>query len=83
MSTFTPTTTTTTHLNAALGVLLRTEEERAVDQRIAIKHQHRLLAQDASDAALLVLRQRRQDEQARLVVAVVALVLHLNNKLPN
>lgn len=67
-----------THLNAALGVLLRTEEEGAVDQRIAIEHQHRFLAQDAGDATLLVLGERRQDEQTRLVVAMVALVLHLS-----
>lgn len=69
-----------THLNATLGMLLWTQEERAVHERIAIEHQHRFLAQNAGDAALLVLRQRGQYEQARLVVAVISFVFHLVRK---
>lgn len=55
----------------------RTQEERAIDQWVSIEDEHRLLAQHARDATLLLRRQRGQDEQARLVVAVIAFVLDL------
>lgn len=54
------------------------EEEGAVHERVAVEHGHGAAAQQAGGAVQLVGGQRRQDEAARLVVAVVALVLHLD-----
>lgn len=69
-----------THLDAPVGMFLGAQEERAIDQRVTIKDQHRLLAQDTGHAALLVRCQRGQDEQAGLIVAMIALVLNLQWK---
>lgn len=59
-------------------MLLGREEEGAVHQRVAVEHGHEAAAEQAGGAVQLVRGQRRQDEAARLVVAVVALVLHLD-----
>lgn len=62
-------------------MFLWAQEERPVDQRIPIEDQHRLLAQHASHATLLLRRQRRQDKQPRLIVAMIALVLNLQGEI--
>jgi len=61
-------------------MLLGTQEEGAIDQGIAIENEQRLLAQNAGHPAHLGLGQRGEDEEARLIVAMVALVLDLENK---
>lgn len=58
-------------------MLLGTEKERSVNQRIAIEDQQLLLAQNASDATHLRLGQRGEYEEACLIVAMIALVLNL------
>jgi len=68
-----------THLDAAAGMLLGTQKEGAIDQWIAIEYEQRLLAQNAGHPAHLGLGQRGEDEEARLIVAVVALVLNLKD----
>lgn len=69
-----------TYLDASVGMFLGAQEERAIDQGVSIEDQHRLLAQDARHATLLLRRQRGQDEEARLVVAMIALVLNLQGR---
>lgn len=69
-----------TYLDASVGMFLGAQEERAIDQGVSIEDQHRLLAQDARHATLLLRRQRGQDEEARLVVAMIALVLNLQRR---
>lgn len=61
-------------------MFLGAQEECSIDQRVTIKDQHRLLAQDTSHATLLVRCQRGQDEQTGLIVAMIALVLNLQRK---
>lgn len=68
------------YLNAVLRMLFGAQEERSIDQRITVEHEHRLEAKHASDSAFLVLRQRRQNEQPRFVVPIVSIVLHLQRK---
>lgn len=46
------------YLDAAGRVLFRAEEEGAIDERIAVEDKHRVLAENARDAALLVLGER-------------------------
>lgn len=69
-----------TYLDAAGRVLLRAEEEGAVDERVPVEDEHRVLAEDARDAALLVLGERRQYEQSGLVVAMIPFVFNLPPK---
>lgn len=66
-----------THLDATVGMSFRTEEESSVDQRVSVEHEHWLLAQDTRDPALLLGSQRGKNEQASLVVSVVAFVFDL------
>lgn len=65
------------HLGASVRVLTRRQEERAVNQRVLVEHQHRRATKHAGDSRPLQGREGRQDEAAGVVVAVVALVLHL------
>lgn len=58
-------------------MLSRGEEEGAVDERVAVEDNHEGVAEDADNAAGMDSSQRREDEASGLVVAVVALVLHL------
>lgn len=58
-------------------MLFGAQEERSVDQRVTVEHKHRFEAEHASDTTLLVLRQRRQNEEPSLVVAVVSVIFHL------
>lgn len=67
------------YLDGVFVVLLGAEEERAVHQRVPVEHEHEIRAQDAVDSRLVLGRQRRQDEQSGLVVAVIALVLDLRD----
>lgn len=58
-------------------MLPRAEEEGAVDERVPVKDVQRLLAQRARDPGLVLPCQGREDKQARVVVAMVTLVLNL------
>jgi len=60
-------------------MLLGTKKEGAIDQRIAIKDEQRLLTQNALNATHLRLGERGEDEEACLIVAMIALVLNLQN----
>ena len=64
--------------DARAVVLPRREEEGAVDERVAVEDGHGVGAHHARRAVHLVRRVRREDEDARLVVADRALVLHLS-----
>jgi hypothetical protein len=67
-------------LDAALVVLPRREEEGAVEQGVAVKDGHEVGADDAGHPVHLVGGERGEDEDAGLVVADAALVLHLKEK---
>lgn len=58
-------------------MLLGTQEKGAIDQWIAIENEQRLLTQNAGHPAHLRLGQGGKDEEACLVIAMVALVLDL------
>lgn len=59
-------------------MLFWAEEKCAIDKWISVKYKHRLLAEYARYATLLMLRQRRQYEQSGLVVAMIPFVFHLH-----
>lgn len=69
---------TDTYLNASRCMLFWAEEKCAIDKWISVKYKHRLLAEYARYATLLMLRQRRQYEQSGLVVAMIPFVFHLH-----
>lgn len=64
-------------------MLTRAQEEGAIDQRIPIEDMQGLLAQRAGHPRLLLSSQGGQDEQSRVVVTVVTLVLNLQQKKSN
>jgi hypothetical protein len=66
------------HLDAAFGVLARTEEKRAVDERIPIENRHPFFAKDTVHFGATLRCERWQDETACVIVSVVAFVFRLN-----
>lgn len=64
-------------------MLTRAQEECAIDQRIPIEDMQGLLAKSAGHLRLLLPRQRRQDKQTRIIVAMVTLVLNLQQNKSN
>lgn len=58
-------------------MLARAQEEGAIDERVAVEHVQGLLAQRARHPRLVLPGESRQDEEARVVVAMVTLVLNL------
>lgn len=58
-------------------MLPRAQEESAIDQGISVEDEHLLLTQDALHPGPALAGQGRQDEASCVVVAVIALVLHL------
>lgn len=74
---------TDTYLNASRCMLFWAEEKCAIDEWISVKYKHRLLAEYARYATLLMLRQRRQYEQSGLVVAMIPFVFHLHRHTHN
>jgi hypothetical protein len=69
-----------THLDAAFGVLARTEEKRAVDERIPIENRHPFFAKDTVHFGATLRCERWQDETACVIVSVVAFVFRLEEK---
>lgn len=53
------------------------QKECAIDEWIAVKNKHRIFAQNAIDATLVMLCQRRQNKQTCLIIAMVTFVFHL------
>jgi hypothetical protein len=68
------------HLDAAFGVLARTEEKRAVDERIPIENRHPFFAKDTVHFGATLRCERWQDETACVIVSVVAFVFRLEEK---
>lgn len=58
-------------------MLSRGQEECPIDQWISVEDQHLFLTKDAMNSGPSVARQGRQDKTSRVVIAVVSLVLHL------
>ena len=66
-----------TYGNAGLGVLLWSEEEGAVNERISVVDLHGILADDAKCLGHFRCGQIRQNETANVIITVAALVFHL------
>lgn len=61
-------------------MLPRAQEEGAIDQGVAVEDVHGLFAERAGNSRLVLPSQGREDEEARLVVAMVTLVLDLEQE---
>lgn len=58
-------------------MLTRAQEESAVNERISVEDFQGILAECAGYLRLVLTRQRRQDEESRVVVAMITLVFDL------
>jgi len=68
---------TRTYRDDVLGVLDWCEEERAVNERVSIKDQQHLLTQNAGGPRYSLGRKGGKDESSGLIIAMIAIILHL------
>lgn len=68
------------HLHTCLAVLARAQEESAVYERVPVEHQHGHVAEYARHSGDVLAGQRGQDEATSVVVPMVTLILHLQQK---
>lgn len=64
-------------------MLPRAQEEGSIHERVPVEDVQRLLAQRARDPRLVLTSQRGEDEQPSVIVAMVTLVLNLEQKKGN